>query len=399
MSKRKNHSPEFKAKVSLEALMGEQTAAELASRFGVDPTMIHSWKRALLEGASGVFERGSKKGPEIGEERVKELHAKIGQLAVANDFLFTKAQAVDRQVRRKMVEPANSELSIGKQCRLLSIPRSSFYYTPKGETALNLMLMRQIDEQFLETPFSGVRQMTWHLRNEGHLVNKKRIRRLMRLMGLMPIYQKPDTSKAAKGHETYPYLLHGLRVTRPNQVWAADITYLPMRNGFLYLVAVIDWHTRKVLAWRISNPLEAGFCVEAVNEAIHRFGPPDIMNTDQGSQFTSFAWTDRLRRAGVRISMDGKGRFLDNIFVERLWRPLKYECVYLHAWATGSEARAGVGKWVEFYNRKRPHSALGGRPPAVVYWLRKDETQPGQQRQRVVQITPETVQRLGTTSV
>ena len=190
-----------------------------------------------------------------------------------------------------------------------------------------------------------------------HVVNEKRIRRLMRLMGLMPIYQKPNTSKAAKGHKIYPYLLRGLRVGRPNQVWCADITYLPMRRGFLYLVAIMDWYTRKVLAWRISNTLEAGFCVDALNEAIHKFGPPDRMNTDQGSQFTSFAWTDRLRRSNVRISpshackhalpgqwMDGKGRFLpshastmhcramDNIFVERLWRSLKYECVYLHAW-------------------------------------------------------------------
>ncbi|MEX5517182.1 IS3 family transposase [Pseudophaeobacter sp. 1A09344] len=382
MSKRKNHSPEFKAKVALEALKGERTVAELASQFGVHPTMIHSWKRALLEGASGVFERGGKKTPEIDEEQVKELHAKIGELAVANDFLSRKLKP-DRQVRRKMIEPANANLPIGKQCKLLSISRSSFYYQPKGETALNLMLMRRIDEQFLETPFFGVRQMTWHLRNEGHLVNEKRIRRLMRVMGLMPIYQKPNTSKAAKGHKTYPYLLRGLRVGRPNQVWAADITYLPMRKGFLYLVAIIDWHTRKVLAWRISNTLEADFCVEALNEAIHKFGPPEIMNTDQGSQFTSFAWTDRLRRSDVRISMDGKGRFLDNIFVERLWRSLKYECVYLHAWETGSEAKAGVGRWIEFYNRKRPHSALGGKPPAMVYWLRKDETQPGQQRQRV----------------
>ena len=282
-----------------------------------------------------------------------------------------------------MIEPGNPELSIGKQCKLLSIPRSSFYYRPKGETVLNLALMRQIDEQFLETPFFGVRQMTWHLRNEGHLVNEKRIRRLMRLMGLMPIYQKPNTSKAAKGHKTYPYLLRSLRVERPNQVWAADITYLPMRRGFLYLVAIMDWHTRKVLAWRISNTLEADFCVDALNEAIAKFGPPEIMNTDQGSQFTSFAWTDRLRRSGVRISMDGKGRFLDNILVERLWRSLKYECVYLHAWETGSEAKAGVGTWIQFYNRKRPHSALGGKPPAVVYWLRKDETQPDQQEQQV----------------
>ncbi|MCI5109764.1 MAG: DDE-type integrase/transposase/recombinase [Marivita sp.] len=161
--------------------------------------------------------------------------------------------------------------------------------------------MRQIDEQILETLSFGVRQMIWHLRNDGHLVNEKRIRRLMRLMGLMPIYQKPNTSKAAKGHKIYPYLLRGQRITRPNQVWAADITYLPMRKGFLYLVAVIDWHTRKVPAWRVSNKLEAGFCVEAVNEAIHRFGPPDITNTDQGSQFTSFAWTDRLTPGTRRL--------------------------------------------------------------------------------------------------
>jgi putative transposase len=282
-----------------------------------------------------------------------------------------------------MIERDHPDLPVGKQCALLSISRSSFYYLPKGETELNLGLMRKIDKQFLETPFYGVRQMTWHLRNEGHLVNEKRIRRLMRLMGLMPIYQKPNTSKAAKGHKIYPYLLRALRVDRPNQVWAADITYLPMRRGFLYLVAIMDWHTRKVLAWRISNTLEAEFCVEALNEAIHRFGPPKIMNTDQGSQFTSLTWTDRLKRVGTRISMDGKGRFLDNIFVERLWRSLKYECVYLHAWETGSEAKAGVRKWMEFYNQNRPHSALGGKTPAVVYWQRNETVQLDQQGQRV----------------
>lgn len=249
-----------------------------------------------------------------------------------------------------MIESSHPTLSIGAQCRLLSISRSSFYYAPLGETEMNLALMQLIDRQFLETPFYGVQQMTWHLQNEGHAVNVKRIRRLMRLMRLMPIYQKPNTSKSAKGHKTYPYLLGGLRVDRPNQVWCADITYLPMRRGFLYLVAVMDWFTRKVLAWRISNTLEADFCVEALSEAIHKFGPPEIMNTDQGSQFTSFVWTDRLKRVGARISMDGKGRCLDNIFIERLWRSLKYECVYLHAWETGSQAKAGVGRWITFYN-------------------------------------------------
>ena len=282
-----------------------------------------------------------------------------------------------------MIEPDHPDLSIGKQCRLLSIARSSFYYSPLGETDTNLTLMRVIDKQFLDTPFYGVRQMTWHLRNDGHPVNEKRIRRLMRLMGLMPIYQTPNTSKPAKGHKTYPYLLRGLRVDRPGQVWCADITYIPMRRGFLYLVAIMDWFTRKVLAWRISNTQEADFCVEALNEAIHQFGAPDIMNTDQGSQFTSFAWTDRLKRAGSRISMDGKGRCIDNVFIERLWRSLKYECVYLHAWETGSQAKAGIAQWITFYNHHRPHSALGGTPPAVFYRRAIDETQPDRQVQKV----------------
>jgi putative transposase len=279
-----------------------------------------------------------------------------------------------------MIEPDHPALPIGMQCRLLSISRSSFYYEPQGESELNLALMLLIDKQFLETPFYGVQQMAWHLRNQGFSVNVKRVRRLMRLMGLMPIYQKPNTSKPAKGHKTYPYLLRGLRVDRPNQVWCADITYLPMKRGFLYLIAIMDWHTRKVLAWRISNTYEAEFCVEALNEAILRFGPPEIMNTDQGSQFTSFAWTDCLKRAGVKISMDGKGRCIDNIFIERLWRSLKYECVYLHAWGTGSQARAGIGRWINFYNRQRPHAAHGGQPPAVVYW---NAIQPDQQAKKV----------------
>ncbi len=281
-----------------------------------------------------------------------------------------------------MIEPDHPHLSIGKQCRLLSISRSSFYYSPLGETDTNLTQMRVIDKQFLDTPFYGVWQMTWHLRNGGHPVNEKRIRRLMRLMGLMPIYQTPNASKPAKGHKTYPYLMGGLRVDRPGQVWCADITYIPMQRGFLYLVAIMDWFTRKVLAWRISNTQEADFCAEALNEAIHQFGEPDIMNTDQGSQFTSFAWTDRLKRAGSRISMDGKGRCIDNVFIERLWRSLKYECVSLNAWETGSQAKADIARWITFYNHHCPHSALGGTPPAVFYRRAIDETQPDRQVQK-----------------
>ena len=282
-----------------------------------------------------------------------------------------------------MVEKGRPGLSIGAQCRLLSIPRSTFYHRPAGESAENLALMALIDRQFMETPFYGVRQITWHLRNEGHAVNPKRVRRLMRLMGLMPIYRRPNTSKPAKGRQPYPYLLQGLTIDRPGQVWCSDITYLPMRRGFLYLVAIMDWHSRRVLSWRLSNTLEAEFCVEALNEAIRLHGPPEIMNTDQGSQFTAFVWTDRLRRSGIRISMDGKGRFLDNIFIERLWRSLKYECVYLRAWETGSEARTGLWTWFDFYNHRRPHAALEGRPPDVVYRAGTTIMQPDQEAKRV----------------
>ena len=257
--------------------------------------------------------------------------------------------------------------------RHLSLPRSSLYYQRKGESPYNPELMRLIDRQFLDTPFYGVQQMTCHLKNKGHKLNKKRIRRLMRLMGLMPIYQKPNTSKPDKACKSYPYLLGGLKITQANHVWCADITYIPMRKGFLYLMAIMDRATRRVLAWRLSNTLDADFCVEALNEALSRFGPPKIFNTDQGLQFTSFKWVDTLSKAGIKISMDGEGRFMDNIFIERLWRSLKYECVYLHAWSGGGEAKAGIGKWIDFYNTQRPHSGHKGLTPDVAYWTNRQK--------------------------
>ena len=276
-----------------------------------------------------------------------------------------------------MIRPDHPRLSIVRQCRLASISRSSFYHVPRGESAANLRLMAEIDRQFLETPFYGARQMAWHLRAEGRLVNVKRIRRLMRLMGLMPIYRQPRTSVPAKGHKIYPYLLRGLAIDRPNQVWCADITYIPLAKGFLYLVAIMDWWSRKVLAWRLSNTMDVSFCTDALEEAFGRHGPPEIFNTDQGSQFTSWAWTQRLKAAGVRISMHGRGRFLDNIFIERLWRSMKYECVYLHAFSGGREARQGIGDWIAFYNHRRPHAAHGGATPVGVYRDRLSASGPG----------------------
>jgi len=270
--------------------------------------------------------------------------------------------------RKTMVEPQRSGLSITRQCKLLSLSRSSFYFNPAGEKEENLALMRLIDEQFLQTPWYGSRQMARHLRREGWCVGRKRVRRLMRKMGLRPIYQAPRTSEPHPEHRIYPYLLRDLTIDRPNQVWCADITYIPMRRGFLYLVAIMDWYSRKVLAWRLSNTMDSDFCVAALEEAFVKYGKPDIFNTDQGSQFTSFAFTDVLKDAGVRISMDGKGRWMDNVMIERLWRSLKYECVYLHAFETGSEVRDGIGTWIAYYNKRRPHSSLGqSRTPHEAY--------------------------------
>ena len=266
-----------------------------------------------------------------------------------------------------MIDPNHRRLSIVRQCELVTISRSTFYYEGKGETPLNLELMRLIDERFLETPFYGSRQMTRHLKRRGYWVSRKRIRRLMRKMGLTPIYQKPRTSVPHPEHRIYPYLLRDVPINRPDHVWCADVTYIPMRRGFLYLVAVMDWASRNVLSWRLSNSMDTSFCVEALEEALRRFGPPQIFNTDQGSQFTSTDFTDVLKNAGVKISMDGKGRWMDNVFIERLWRSLKYECIYLHAFETGSEARHGIGRWMELYDQDRPHSALGGRTPDEAY--------------------------------
>lgn len=267
-----------------------------------------------------------------------------------------------------MVETKHPGLSIARQCHLLSISRSSYYYEERGESPLNQELMRLIDEQFLDTPYYGARLMAKHLKRTGYHVNRKRIRRLMHSMGLEAIYQKPNTSKPHPEHRVYPYLLRGVSIVRPNQIWCADITYIPMRRGFLYLVAVMDWYSRKVLSWRLSNTLESEFCVAALEEALGKYGTPEIFNTDQGSQFTSLDFTQTLSEAGVRISMDGKGRWKDNVMIERLWRTLKYECVYLNAFETGSEAREGIGSWVELYNRKRPHSRLDDRTPYEAYY-------------------------------
>ena len=266
-----------------------------------------------------------------------------------------------------MVDRDSKELSVRRQCELLRVGRSGLYYEPKEIDDETLGLMRRIDELHLKYPFFGSRSIRTVLANEGRCVNRKRVQRLMRLMGIESVAPKPKTSEPHPEHIKYPYLLRGLRIERANQVWASDITYIPMDHGFVYLVAIMDLYSRRVLSWRLSNTMDSSFCLEALDEALERYDKPDIFNTDQGSQFTSEAWTSKLIEVGVRISMDGKGRYTDNIFVERLWRSLKYEEVYLRAYDIIAEARAAIGRYLGFYNDERPHQSLGQQTPASFY--------------------------------
>ena len=274
---------------------------------------------------------------------------------------------MNRPERLALVDHDDPALPVMARCRLLKVARSTLYYQPVPVSVDDLTVMRRMDELYLAYPFHGSRRMAAVLRREGWTVNRKRVRRLMRLMGLWTIYQKPNPSRQHPEHKVYPYLLRGLTIDRANQVWCADITYIPMAKGFVYLVAVMDWFGRRVLAWRVSITMETDFCVEALRDAMERFGPPDIFNTDQGAQFTSADFVGELAGRKVRISMDGRGRYLDNIFIERLWRSLRYEEVFIKAYGAVIEARRSIGKWFEFYNDERPHQALDYRTPREMF--------------------------------
>ena len=261
-----------------------------------------------------------------------------------------------------------SELPVKRQAQLLDLSRSSVYYVARALPERDLTLMRRLDELHLKWPFYGARKLTRELQKEGHAVGRRHVRTLMRRMGMETLYRKPRTSIPARGSVIRPYLLTGLAINRPNQVWSADLTYLPMAHGFMYLVAILDIYSRKVLSWRVSNTMTPDFCVEALQEALERYGRPEIFNTDQGSQFTSGDWTGVLDDARVQISMDGKGRWIDNVFIERLWRSVKYENIYLHAYHNGNELRKGLREYFEFYNEERSHQALDYRTPDEVYY-------------------------------
>lgn len=270
--------------------------------------------------------------------------------------------------RKSMVDPLNQPLSISRQCEMMGVSRSSYYYQPIPISQEELELMRKIDELYLANPSSGSRTISRQLGRQGITANRKRVQRLMQLMGIEAVYPKPRTSHPHPQHKIYPYLLRGLTINRTNQVWATDITYIPMASGYMYLVAIMDWHSRMILSWRISNTLDTAFCIEALKEALSRYGAPEIFNTDQGAQFTSDAFTKVLEDNHVAISMDGRGRCQDNIFVERLWWTLKHQYIYLHSFDTGKALQRGLAEWIQYYNHERGHSSLDDRTPDEVYY-------------------------------
>jgi putative transposase len=332
----------------------------------VHANQITAWKAQLLEGAAGLF------GAEVSNVSppvdLKVLHAKIGELTLGERFFGTRARQGRHAERKAMIDGAH-DVPIVRQAEALNISRGCVYYKPKPVSAEDLALMRRIDELHLEYPFAGSRMLRDFLNRQGVAVGRRHVATLMKRMGVEAIHRRPNTSKPSPGNKVYPYLLRGLKVDRPNQVWAMDITYIPMARGFVYLTAVVDWFSRRVLSHRVSITMDAAFCVEALEAALAKHGTPGIFNTDQGSQFTSEAFTSVLIGNKISISMDGKGAWRDNVFVERIWKSVKYEEVYLHAYDSVGVARASIGRYLNFYNRLRPHSSLDRMTPDEAYFL------------------------------
>lgn len=375
---RRRFTAEFKSKVALEAIKESKTMAELTQEYGVHSTQIKEWKDQLLSALPKVFDSGGKSEQDAkqAEEKEGRLYQKIGQLNVEIDWLKKRwaSENPSVEMKKKHLEPTNKKISLRRQCILLGLSWSTFMFKSiKGDKwqeneILNQQLKRQMDEFQLKFPWFGVESYhTWLEKHFKMTLNVKRIRRLMREMGLVSLAPGPHTSTPHPGHKTYPYLLRNLSITYPNQVWCADITYLPMAKGHMYLVAVMDWYSRKVLSWRISNTMEEAFCIDALREAIAKYGKPLIFNTDQGSQFTGENWIGVLKHHEINISMDGKGRALDNVMIERLWRSYKYEYLYLNSPENGRKLKEGTENWINFYNKNRFHQTLDKKTPDQVY--------------------------------
>ncbi|MBD3318262.1 MAG: IS3 family transposase [Chitinivibrionales bacterium] len=368
--KRRRHSDQLKAKVVIEALRGVDTVNEIAKCHEVHPLMVTKWEKHVVSLLPSLFSRRTDRERDEWKQREAELFQEIGQLKYELDWLKKKAASSASELRQ-CINRNERRISISRQCALLGMPRSTCYNLPAGEGERNLHLMRLIDEEYTAHPFYGSRQMCLALRLRGWEINRKRVRRLMRLMGLEAIYPKRRLSAPGDGHRIYPYLLRNVAVVRADQVWSTDITYVRLAGGFAFLVAFIDWYSRYVLSHAVSTTLDHQFCLTALREA-QVYGRAEIHNSDQGSQFTCASYLKGVQETGMRISMDGKGRALDNVFVERLWRSVKYEDVYLKDYASPREAAIGLAAYFRFYNHERPHQSLRGRTPAQVYAEKKD---------------------------
>ncbi|QQV08291.1 IS3 family transposase [Acinetobacter johnsonii] len=362
--KRRNHSAEFKVKVALAAIKGDHTLAELSTQFDLDQNQIIDWQNQLLEQSVNIFSRPTaQQEPEID---LKALHTKIGHQALQIGFFRRCTQKNRAAERQKMIDKTH-QLSVRQQSQLIQINRSTLYYKPKEISSTDWSLMRLIDEIHLDYPFMGSRMIRDMLQRQGHQIGRRKVRRLMRLMGIHALYPKPNTSKPNLAHRIFPYLLKNMVIDHSNQVWCTDITYIPMAKGFVYLCAIIDWHSHKVLAHRVSISMETDFCIDALQEAIVKYGCPEVFNTDQGSQLTSEAFLNELKLRKIRISMDGKGRWIDNVMIERLWCSVKHEEVYLKAYDTVKQAKQSIAEYLDFYNMIRPHSSLNKATPNEFY--------------------------------
>jgi putative transposase len=355
----------------LEAIKEEKTSSELSSTYKVHPGQIRNWKLTVKNRVVDLFSNHKNKKEKDQQELIEELYRQIGQLKVELDWL-KKNLSFSHKEKLLLIDKNSKGISVRRQAELLGISRSSIYYKPIVDS-YNLSLMQLIDEQYTKTPFYGSRKMTEYLKKIGHKINRKRVQKLMQAMGLEAIYPKRNLSKAKHEHKIYPYLLRGLKIDRPNQVWGADITYIRLSHGFVYLIGIMDWFSRFVVSWEISTTLDASFCLDALDTAFIKCRP-EIFNTDQGAQFTSSAFINKLKNSNIQISMDGRGRVFDNIFTERLWRSLKYEEVYLKDYQSVLDSKLNIGKYLELYNYERLHQALNYKTPDEVYFQRTNHS-------------------------
>ncbi|MFH1503803.1 MAG: IS3 family transposase [Candidatus Omnitrophota bacterium] len=362
--KKKKYPKEFKARVAMEAIKGEKTIAQISSEYEVHSNLIMQWKKRLKENVSNIFIRKNEQEPD-NKQLIDNLYKRIGKSQVEIDWLKKKL-GISIEQRKLFIDKENGKISVRRQCELIGVNRSNLYYRcQQKNTDYEDQLRKAIDQQFMKDPCGALKMMKY-LRRFGYKAGEKLIRRLMRSMNLLAIYPKPKLSRKHPQHRIYPYLLKGLSIIRANQVWCTDITYIQLVKGYCYLVAVMDWYSRYVLSWRVSNTLEADFCVECLEGAIS-YGKPEIFNSDQGTQFTSKEFTQKLLDNKIRISMDGRGRVFDNIFIERLWRTVKYDNIYVQGYETITDVRQGLKTYFERYNTERLHQSLNYQTPWEVY--------------------------------